>query len=122
MAFTPSTRAAIERELAQAEKARQAGNEGRARVCARRAVGLALRAFWDKDDLPQSSSVIPLLERLREDPTLPEALRHTANHFLIRVTPDFRLPIEADLLAEARWLITELERLQKESTDENQTG
>lgn len=122
MTFTPSLRAAIEQELAQAEKARRAGNEGLARVCARRAVGLALRAFWDKDEQTQSSSVIPLFERLRESKALPEALRQAADHFLMRVTPEFRLPVDVDLVAEARWLIAELERLHTtESTDENQT-
>ncbi|WP_299024579.1 hypothetical protein [uncultured Thermanaerothrix sp.] len=120
MIFTPSLRAAIEQELAQAERARQAGNEGQARVCARRAVGLALQAFWDKDEQTESSSVIRLFERLRESETLPEALRQAADHFLMRVTPEFRLPVDVDLVAEARWLITELERLHTtESTDEN---
>ncbi|MBM2849365.1 MAG: hypothetical protein HW418_2307 [Anaerolineales bacterium] len=40
--------ATVERELAQAHKARAAGNEGQARVCARRAAGIALREWYKR--------------------------------------------------------------------------
>lgn len=120
MSFPPEVKAAIIRELEQGERARGAGNEGQARVCARRAVGIALRAFWD-EDVSHTPSVIPLLQRLQETETLPQALREVAGHFLMRVTPEFRLPLDVDLLAEARWLVNELERLKfVEATDENQ--
>jgi hypothetical protein len=80
-----------------------------------------LRAFWDENDL-HTPSVIPLLQRLQEAEALPQALREVAGHFLMRVTPEFILPLDIDLLAEARWLIDELERLKStEAADENQT-
>ncbi|WP_322805411.1 hypothetical protein [Thermanaerothrix sp.] len=122
MSFPPEVKAAIARELEQGERARRAGNEGQARVCARRAVGIALRAFWDENDL-HTPSVIPLLQRLQEAEALPQALREVAGHFLMRVTPEFILPLDIDLLAEARWLIDELERLKStEAADEDQTS
>ncbi|MCX8024191.1 MAG: hypothetical protein N3A60_03195 [Thermanaerothrix sp.] len=119
MGFTPEVKAAITRELEQGERARSAGNEGQARVCARRAVGIALRAFWD-EDASHTPSVIPLLQRLQETKSLPQALREIAGHFLIRVTPEFRLPVDVDLLAEARWLVNELERI-KSAEDNDET-
>ncbi|MDT8897433.1 hypothetical protein QYE77_04075 [Thermanaerothrix sp. 4228-RoL] len=121
MSFGPEVKAAIVRELEQGERARNAGNEAQARVCARRAVGIALRAFWD-EDASYTPSVIPLLQRLQETKSLPQSLRNVAEHFLMRVTPEFRLPVDVDLLAEARWLVEELERLKSaEAANENQT-
>lgn len=122
MSFTREVKAAIGRELEQGERARSTGNEGQARVCARRAVGIALRAFWD-EGVSTTPSVIPLLQRLQATVSLPQALREVAGHFLMRVTPEFNLPLEVDLLAEARWLIDELERIKSmEATDENQAS
>jgi len=40
--------ATVERKLAQAHKARAAGNEGQARVCARRAAGIAVREWYKR--------------------------------------------------------------------------
>jgi uncharacterized protein (UPF0147 family) len=111
--FTPSVRNAIEEELQRAEQARQLGLEGRARVCARRATGLALRAFFEIGDEGVNTSVIPLLQRLRDSQDVPEAIRRVAEHLLTRVTPEFTLPFQADLIAEARWLINELENLKR---------
>ena len=45
--------ALIEQELATAEAARQNGNDGKARVCARRAVALATEAWLARLPLPR---------------------------------------------------------------------
>lgn len=95
----------IDAELEQGERARAAGNEGMARVCARRAAGVAIREYLLATGQPvRSTSAIDLLNQVQADPALPEAVRGVAGHLLQRVTPDYHLPIQADLLAETRWL------------------
>jgi hypothetical protein len=95
----------FETELAQAETARAAGNEGRARVCARRAAGLAAEEYFNRRGLPQMGpSAYDHLRSLRDLPDLDDHVRQKVDHFLVRVTPEYTLPVPADLVAEARWL------------------
>jgi hypothetical protein len=96
----------IEFELERAERARQAGNEGRARVCARRAAGLAAREFLTRQGtrLPDKSAY-KALQALVEYPGLPPDLRVAASHLIARLTETFTLPMDADLIADARKLI-----------------
>jgi hypothetical protein len=96
----------IEREMQWAEAARRAGHEGKARVCARRAAGWAIRA-WQVAQNPESppESALDLLGRAAGDETLPPAVRAAAEHLTLKVTLDYHLPIEADLLEDARLLI-----------------
>lgn len=100
---------AFDAEIRQAEKARAAGNEGMARVCARRAAGIVAGEYLHRQgiDLPTLSAH----ERLRYLQDLagisPQA-KQAAAFLLTRVTPEFALPIEADLIAEARGLRQEL--------------
>lgn len=49
-----------------------------------------------------------LLNLLKEDPLLSPDLKLIADHLTLRVTEDFKLPINADLIAEARTLCAEL--------------
>lgn len=95
----------FEAELKQAEAAREAGNEGMARVCARRAAGHVLTEYYTRRDLPfVGPSAYDHLKTLEELPDVPERVRQVARHFLVRITPEHTLPVEADLIAEARWL------------------
>jgi hypothetical protein len=75
-------------------------------VCARRAAGWAIRA-WQVAQNPGSppESALDLLGRAAGDETLPPAVRTAAEHLTLKVTPDYRLPLEADLLEDARLLI-----------------
>ncbi|MEB2332741.1 MAG: hypothetical protein OZ914_00290 [Anaerolineaceae bacterium] len=92
-------------ELEQAEQARAQGNEGRARVCARRAAGVAIREYLLRQGVrPSSSSAMDLLNLIKEDPRLPPKLRPIIEHLTLRVTVEFKLPIQVDLIAEARTL------------------
>lgn len=96
----------VEAELAQAQKAHEAGNEGLARVCARRAAGIAIREWyrrrlgtgWHGDALKQ-------LQRLRADPLAPEIVREAAHRLTTRVDFDHTLPFEADPIEDARRII-----------------
>jgi len=99
----------IAAELTQAEQARARGNEGRARVCARRAAGLAARDYLiHKGIRPSTSSAMDLLNLLKSDPLLSSDLKLIADHLTVRVTEEFKLPIQVDLIAESRKFCDEL--------------
>jgi len=97
------------------EKARQARinkNEGQARVCARRAAGVAIREYLTRNGTRvPSMSAYDLLNLLKENANLPSDMQLIVDHLTVRVTEDFELPFDADLVAEARvlcdWLANE---------------
>ncbi|MBL8100744.1 MAG: hypothetical protein JNK81_16300 [Anaerolineales bacterium] len=97
-------------ELEQAQKAREQGKEGQARVCARRAAGIAIKDYLTRKGIqPPSTSALDLLNAIKEEPLLPADLKLVADHLTLRVTEDFKLPIDVDLIAESRqlceWLV-----------------
>lgn len=93
----------IEAEFEKAEQARARGNEGQARVCARRAAGIAIREYLTRQGMrPPSASAYDLLNMLKNDPHLSRDLQQIADHLTLRVTEEFKLPVNADLVAEAR--------------------
>jgi HEPN domain-containing protein len=102
----------IEAEFEKAEQARARGNEGQARVCARRAAGIAIREYLTQRGIrPPSTSAYDLLNLLKEDPSLSPALKRIADHLTLRVTEEFKLPVDADLVAEARKFCEELNEI-----------
>lgn len=108
--FRAEVKQKIEAELTQGLAARAGGFEGRARVCARRAAGAAVREYLELQGLSVTSpSAYDLLAALQEMPGISDAVRQAASHLLIRVDETYALPIDADLLADARWLANELE-------------
>ena len=93
----------IQAEFDRAAQARQRGNEGQARVCARRASGIAVREYLSRRGIrPPSTSAYDLLNLVKEDPLLPRDLKQIAEHLTVRVTEEFNLPVDVDLVAEAR--------------------
>jgi HEPN domain-containing protein len=92
----------IDAEIALAEEAREAGREGRARVCARRAAGLAARSLLEARRIrPRSASAYDALRSLAALDDIPTALRKAAGRLTERVTEGFTLPHEEDPLADA---------------------
>ena len=101
----------IEAEFEKAEAARARRNEGQARVCARRAAGIAVREYLQRRGTrPPSVSAYDLLNMVKGDPGLASRpdLRQIADHLTLRVTEEFKLPVNADLVAEARTFCEEL--------------
>jgi HEPN domain-containing protein len=95
----------FDQEIEMAILARQHGNEGQARVCARRAAGAAIREyFMRRGDPVRTASAYDLLQKISTEARLPEVLRQAADLLTLRVGPDFTLPAEADLLQAARSL------------------
>ncbi len=99
----------IEAEFEKAEQARARGNEGQARVCARRAAGIAIREYLTRRGIrPPSVSAYDLLNLLKDDSSLSPNLKLIADHLTLRVTEEFKLPVDADLVAEAKNFCREL--------------
>jgi hypothetical protein len=99
----------FQQEIRQAETARATGNEGMARVCARRAAGLAAGEYLRRHGLEISDpSAYSRLKFLVQLPQTPPPIQDVINHFLMRINTEHNLPIPADLIAEARWLANEL--------------
>ena len=100
----------LRKEFEKAQQARINKNEGKARVCARRAAGIAIREYLTrKGTQVPSMSAYDLLNLLKEDTLLPSDMQLIVDHLTVRVTEDFELPVDADLIAEARilcdWLL-----------------
>ena len=95
----------LQHEFKKAETARARGNEGQARVCARRAAGIAIREYLTRKGIrPPSTSAMDLLNLIKDDPLLSPEFKLIADHLTLRVTEEFKLPVKADLIAEARRL------------------
>ena len=99
----------LQKEFEKAQQARIARNEGQARVCARRAAGIAIREYLSRKGtrIPSMSSY-DLLNLLKENADLSPDLRLIVDHMTVRVTEEFQLPYDADLIAEARTLCDRL--------------
>jgi hypothetical protein len=78
-------------------------------VCARRAAGIAVREYLNRRGTrPRSSSAYDLLNLLKEDPLLSPDLKSIADHLTLRVTEEFKLPVDVDLIREAKIFCEEL--------------
>jgi hypothetical protein len=96
----------IEAELKAAEAAQDAENDGRARVCARRAAGLAIRAWYQQQDGPAwSGDAMKQLVRMRVDAAVPPGVRQAAVRLTTKVDFDHLLPFDEDPIEDARQII-----------------
>jgi len=101
--------APFQSELHQAEMARALGNEGKARVCARRAAGIAISEYLRRRDIsPPGSSAYNILKFFQSNLEVPNDARGIAGHFLERVDTNYTLPSDVDLIQDARWLAQKL--------------
>ncbi len=108
--FRPETWTVIEAELLRGEEAQAAGFAGRARVCARRAAGAAIREFLRlRGEQLAEASAYDLLVDFADRADLPLEIRQAASRLTERVDKAFALPEEIHLLAEARRLALALE-------------
>ena len=98
-------KAQLKTEFERAEAARARGNEGQARVCARRAAGIAIREYYARrGQALRTPSAYDLLQLLVEDPQFPQNIKQAAGYLTLRVTEEFKLPVDVDLLDEAHKL------------------
>jgi len=98
-------KAQLELEFERAEAARARGNEGQTRVCSRRAAGIAIREYYARrGQSVRTPSAYDLLQLLTDEPHLSPDLKQAAAYLTLRVTEEFKLPVDVDLLNEARKL------------------
>jgi hypothetical protein len=96
-------------ELNMAENARSDGNEGRARVCARRAAGHVAGEYLQRQGITlRTESALEKLRYLESSPELKPEEVEVVQHFLIHITPEHELPINADLIADVHLLAQQL--------------
>ncbi len=99
----------IQKELEMANASRQTGNEGRARVCARRAAGIAAGEYFHAHELPNPGpSAYDRLKILATTPEVDPHFQEIAQHLVLRVSETHQLPAQIDLIADARELIAYL--------------
>jgi hypothetical protein len=92
-------------EIYHAFEARENGNEGRARVCARRAAGVAAEEYLRFNGIECSSqNSIQNIRMLEDISGISQAIQAVISHFLVRVDSDYRLPLDCDLIQDAIWL------------------
>ena len=104
-----TTAALIEQELAAAEAARQDHNDGRARVCARRAVALATEAWLARLPIPRwRGDTMAHLRQIQQDESFPLPIRQAAERLSTPVTRQHAAPFTTDPLADARLIIAYL--------------
>jgi hypothetical protein len=101
--------ALIEQELAVAEAAWKDANEGRARVCARRAVALATEWWLDRLHARRwSGDAIEHLRRIQQDASFPLLIREAAERLSTAVTKRHVAPFSTDPISDARLIIEHL--------------
>lgn len=96
----------ITRELAAAAVAWSAGNDGKARVCARRAVALADEAWLIRQAQPAwSGDAMAHLIRIQQDSSFPLVVRQAAERLTTAVTRRQTAPFTADPPGDAKIII-----------------
>ena len=90
-------------EITRAENARSRGNEGMARVCARRAVGIILGEYFRRRNISaRTTSAYDRMRQVERIPNFPVDILPLVKHFLVRISTNYTLPIDADLVMEAK--------------------
>jgi hypothetical protein len=101
----------IKQELLDAYKARENGNEGRARVCARRAAGWAIQTHLEVNGVNLNTpSALDHIKYLANQEGLDIEIREVLNFLTLKVAKDspqedsyWPVP-KVDLLEKAHWL------------------
>ena len=111
--------ALIERELAAAEAARQDSNDGKARVCARRAVALATNAWLAQLSIPRwRGDAMAHLRQIQQDESFPLPIRQAAEQLSTPVTHQHTAPFTTDPVADARLIIAHLSNITSEDASQ----
>ncbi len=108
----------IDKELAVAREAEKAGNEGKSRVCARRAAGQAITWFlsryphegWGADAMNQ-------LLHVKEDPAFPEEARRAAVRLTTKISERFTSPFATNPIEDATIIIEAVVRHMRSNAD-----
>ncbi|MGQ0812096.1 MAG: hypothetical protein ACT4OO_12840 [Nitrospiraceae bacterium] len=101
--------ALIEQELAAAEAAWKEANEGKARVCARRAVALAAEGWLKRLPVRRwRGDAMEHLRQIQQDASFPLPIRQAAERLSTTVTRRHCAPFTIDPISDARLIIAHL--------------
>jgi hypothetical protein len=93
-------------ELTQGAHAKEIGNIGQARVCARRACGMAIEHWLEFHPHKNwGASAITMLTKLQEDHRMPKEIRDAAERLTKRVDNNFETGIEEDPLNDGKIIL-----------------
>ena len=99
----------IEQELAAAQAAQQDGNDGKVRVCARRAVARATESWLARLPLPLwRGDAMEHLRQIQQYESFPLPIRQAAERLSTSVTRQHAAPFTTDPVADARLIIAHL--------------
>lgn len=102
----------IAKELENAALARQAGLEGKSRVCARRAAGLAILSYYRISGVEiETKNILATINHFVTNKSVPLQLTHIASYFIEQVNPKYQLSSQVDLLEEVTLLCNGLDQL-----------
>ena len=96
----------IEKELATVRHAEVIGNDGMARVCARRAAGVAI-SLWLQTNSRSGWGVNAMnqLRSLALDETMPQEIRDAAKRLTTKITEQFTSAFSTDSIEDAKIII-----------------
>ena len=101
----------IEKELAMAEAAVREANEGKARVCARRAVALAAEASLERFPRPGCrGDAMHHLRQIQQEESFPLPIRQAAERLSTKIAQQDRAPFTSNPIADAKLIIAYLIR------------
>ena len=104
-----SWRDQIEQELAKASEGLKNGNDGLARVCARRAVALASQHWAEQRNLPAwQGDAIHQLRQIQGETTFTSSVREAAKRLLTKVTEQEQSPMTTDPITDAHIILDHL--------------
>lgn len=102
----------IEQELAKATKGLHEGNDGLARVCARRAIAIGLQHLAKRRGIPeQPGDAMQGLRSIQAEEVFPLAIREAAQRLVTPVTQRDRAPLSTDPISDARLILEHLAQL-----------
>lgn len=100
---------AFDKEIERALRAQREGNEGMARVCARRAAGVIAGEYLTGLGMkPLPLGALDRLKLLADRSDIPPLAKEVSQHFLVRVDGEHRLPVEVDLIRDVYVLMNAL--------------
>ena len=98
--------ALIEQELAASEVAWKEANEGKARVCARRAAALATEGWLERLPVRRwRGDAMEHLRQIQQDASFPLPVRQAAERLSTKVTQRHAAPFTTDPTSDARLII-----------------
>ena len=99
-----SWREELEGELQRGKRAEAEGNAGKARTCARRAVGIVVTEFQKQTGEEYGNDFLRQLRGIAGDATLPTLVREAAERLQSRLSRDFQ-SLSVHPLEDARVII-----------------